>query len=74
VGLTEMNAFYGFWGFIDELYNIYFPGHINEEYDAMKQLMRNDTYFFRHRALAKKYRKSVQEIIEIEIKNRDICR
>lgn len=74
LGLTEMNAFYGFWGFIDELYKIYFPGNINEEYEAMKQLMKNDPYFFRHRALAKKYGKSVQEIIEIEIKNRDICR
>jgi hypothetical protein len=73
VAMTEMNAFYGFWGFIDELYKIYFPGKTNEEYEAMKLIMKNDLYFFRHRALAKKYRKSVEEIIAIEIKNRDIC-
>ena len=74
ISLTELNAFYGFWGFIDEAYKIYFPNDSNPEYEALQQIIKNDLYFFRHRALAKKYHKSVEEIIDIEIKNRDICR
>ncbi len=74
IAFTEMNAFHGFWGFIDEAYKIYFPGEYNEDYEARKQLIKNDLYLFRHRELAKKYQRSVEEIIEIEIKNRDICR
>lgn len=74
IAFTELNAFYGFWGFIDEAYKIYFPGEFNEEYEAMREIIRNDLYFFKHRALAKKIQKPLEEIIDFEIKNRDICR
>jgi len=74
VGFTELNAFYGFWGFIDEAYKIYFPNDYNKDYEAFKELKKNDLHFFRHRALAKKYQRSVQEIVDFEIKNKDTYR
>lgn len=73
IAFTEMNAFYGFWGFIDALYNIYYPGPPNKDYEARRQIRDNDLYFFKHRALAKKQNKSVKEIIETEIKNSYNC-
>ncbi len=71
IGVTELNTFYGFWGFVDALYNIYFPGHSNPDYDAIKKLSLNDMYFRRHNALAKKYNTTVQQIIEVELRNRN---
>lgn len=70
VGVTELNTFYGFWGFIDELYKIYFPGNDNYAYETIKILASKDRNFERHNQLAVKYYTSVNKILDLEVKNR----
>jgi hypothetical protein len=70
LGMTELNAFYGFWEFIEALFHIYYPGQTNADFDAIKKLTLQDMYFRRHHSLAIKYHTTVQKIIDVELKNR----
>ena len=70
LSMTELNAFYGYWGFIEAAYDIYYPNQNHEEYDFIKQLVLHDMYFKRHHALALKYHTTVQTIIQTELHNR----
>ncbi|MEI6124789.1 MAG: hypothetical protein WCQ95_14310 [Bacteroidota bacterium] len=71
LAMTELNAFYGFWGFVEAAHRIYYPNETNADFDATKELMLKDMYFKRHHALAAKYRCTVQQIIDTELKNKD---
>jgi len=70
LSMTELNAFYGYWGFIEAAYDIYYPNQNHEEYDYIKQISMNDIHFKRHHALALKYHTTVQKIVDAEIHNR----
>lgn len=66
VMITELNTYKAFWGFTDNLYNLYFPGDTNSEYNLIKELVNNDAYLISQSILADKYGDKVADILRKE--------